>query len=226
MIGFLINKIDLTDLSEETILKIGKLNDLDGLLGLENIIEIPLSLQFDFDTYAISREFQIQGNNIYFILDENLICYDLRTNTQTTILQEILYGATVTENAIYYLDENRNLNKYEQENQVITTQEVSQYYITDNDLVYCITTDDELYKVVGDLSIKNSDFPATFILYADEDVIIFNSFNGTVINDGAQEYQLEIYCTGADKDFLYFYDGSKFVVMDYLSVVVEEFVVN
>ena len=195
------------------LLTVGRSINIDGFLGLDDIITLPSSWLIDFDTYGLPIGFQINDNKIYFELDDRLVCFDLDENGKRTDLltDRAFHNAKCMGEKIYYLNSDDMLCLDESGKEtIISDKPISEYELSENNVYYITAKDSLLYKNGTAISDKK----AQYMLYADDSTAIFITDEGTVTFKDGAEYKADIFADISDGEYLYTYDGQVLEIID------------
>ena len=195
------------------LLTVGRSINKDGFLGLDEIITLPSSWLIDFDTYGLPIGFQINDNKIYFELDDRLVCFDLDENGKRTDLltDRAFHNAKCMGEKIYYLNSDDMLCLDESGKEtIISDKPISEYELSENNVYYISANNGLLYK--NGIAISNEQ--AQYILYADDNTVVFITDNGTVTIKGDITYKADIYADNSDGEHLYTYNGRTLEIFD------------
>ncbi|MDE6724345.1 MAG: hypothetical protein K2J79_01960, partial [Ruminiclostridium sp.] len=100
---FYIKAINLDDFSETLLYTRGIEADSEGMLGLDDVIDLPDWLLYDPDTARYSSNFVYAGNKLYFWGNNDILCIDLSANTKTRLFENVNYSDVVFgEKGVYY----------------------------------------------------------------------------------------------------------------------------
>lgn len=171
---FTVCLLHLPDLTKTELLTVGRTANREGLLGLDDLIEVPSSWIFDFDTYGMSPQMQIDGNVLYGKAENGLFSFDLKTGNRTDWLSgESFYSPKMRDGILYYLDTTQTLFRIDTNNQkeTVATQ-VSSYVLCPQSI--CYISDGIAYRMTEDGSKKQlCDKSVDYFLYCDDTQAVF-----------------------------------------------------
>lgn len=198
-------------------LTVGKNLNTDGLLDLDDIIPLPPSFLYDFETFGLPLSFQYDDNVIFFEGSNCVISYDLNNNgKRTDLLADTPYYMPVCKSdKIYYLNKENQLCIYQDnKSDILIEDQVSFYFVTDNYIYYTCSKDNLLRKTNLDSTDVISDLQAQYIIYADDKSVTFSTEDGTVTVKDKKLYKTEIFADLADGENLYTFDGKDLIIYD------------
>lgn len=195
-----IKAIDLNDLSERTLLTIGKSVNKNGFLGLDDLIKIPDGLLWD-ENFKLSRDFRFDSNKLYFFDETQIIVYDINNGSRAEIDVNGSYSDPLISNGdIYYID---NDNKLCKNFTRVCPLDVSQYIVQNDTIVISCKDDNKIYRIVSDKCEQVSQSEADYFLYCDSEKIVFVSGNSTVSICDANEIEFDFFGIYADSKCIY-----------------------
>lgn len=105
-LAFTVSLLHLPDLTKTELLTVGRAANTDGLLGLDDLIDVPPAWIFDFDTYGMSPQMRLDGNILYGKTQNALVSFDLSNGERTEWLPGVPFIAPqMRDGVLYYLDE-------------------------------------------------------------------------------------------------------------------------
>ncbi len=172
--AFTISLVHLPDLTKTDLLTVGRSTNTEGLLGLDDLIEVPPTWRFDFHTYGMSRQVQLDGNNLYGKAEDAVISFDLATGKRTEWLSGVtFYAPMMRDGMLYYLDESHTLCRMRNDGYAeVLASSVTDYKLCPETI--CYISDGIVYRLSEDGSRQQiCDDPAEYFLYCDETHIVF-----------------------------------------------------
>ncbi len=219
---FYIKAVNLDDFSETLLYTRGMEADSDGMLGLDNVINLPAWLFYDEVGTRYGSGFRIANNKLYFWGNNDILCVDLSSGTETRILENIEFSDIVFgEEGIYYKTGDDNMIYLNNcENKVVDFP--TDIYAVGKDVIAAVNSEDGcLYLVTEKTTEKILDAEVQEILYTSKAVTVFNAYSEdegmvvtcALIGDSLMDYGKCAYY--ADDDGVYFLNNGKVTVQEY-----------
>ena len=205
--AYYIKAIDLDDLSETLLYVFGMESDDEGLMGLDDVINIPSSLLYDFDFSGYSTNFRFADNKLYFDGSEHYLCVDLSDGTKTYVLENIEFtDQTITDDGIYYKGEDGMLYLNGEDTRICDFPIGA--YIVGNGAIAVVNKEDNCpYLITSEGIRKISDTKVYYFYYTSNNVTVFESADyNEVAVIGDSEITYDRFVFYADDDGVYFWD--------------------
>ena len=195
-----IKAIDLNDLSERTLLTIGKSVDKKGFLGLDDLIKIPDNLLWD-ENFMLSRDFRFDSNKLYFFDETQIIVYDINNDSRAEIdVNESYSNPFISNGDIYYIDSDNKLCKNSTR---VCPLNVSQYIVQNDTIIVSCADDNNIYRIESDKCEQISQREVDYFLYCDSGKIVFVSGGSTVSICDTNEIEFDFLGIYADSKCIY-----------------------
>ena len=172
--AFTVSLVHLPDLTKTDLLTVGRSTNTEGLLGLDDLIEVPPAWRFDFHTYGMNRQVQLDGNILYGKAEDAVVSFDLATGKRTEWLSgETFYAPMMRDGILYYLDESHTLCRMRSDGYAeALASSVTDYRLCPETI--CYISDGIVCRLSEDGSRQQiCDDPAEYFLYCDETHIVF-----------------------------------------------------
>ena len=203
--AFTVSLLHLPDLTKTELLTVGRAANTDGLLGLDDLIEVPPAWIFDFDTYGMSPQIALDGSILYGKTETALVSFDLETGKRTEWLTGVQFAAPqMRDGVLYYLDDAWTLCRITKGGAAETlVQNAAGYRLCPHSV--CYIAEGAVYRMSDEGSIQQlCDDKAEYLLYCDDTRTVFitqNMQTAAVIGDAVFRYDRVF--AGADEDCLY-----------------------
>ncbi len=219
---FYIKAVNLEDFSETLLYARGMEADPEGMLGLEDVIDLPDWLLYDPDVVRYSSNFIYAGDKLYFGGNNDILCIDLSSNTETRLFENVNYSdVVIRDEGVYYKNKDDGmiyLNNMENK----VTPFPADYYAVGKDAVAAVSSEDGcLYLITEKGTEKLFDDKIQGILYTSKAVTVFDVYSenaGMVVTFALTGGSLKDYgkCAYyADEDGVYFFEDGKVTVQEY-----------
>ena len=172
--SFTVSLVHLPDLTKTDLLTVGRSTYTDGLLGLDDLIEVPPAWRFDFHTYGMNRQIKLDGTILYGKAEDAVVSFDLAAGKRTEWLSgETFYAPMMRDGMLYYLDESHTLCRTDNAGQTESlASAVADYRLCPQSV--CYISDGTVYRLTEDGSKqKMSEDPADYFLFCDDTHIVF-----------------------------------------------------
>ena len=180
--AFRVSLLHLPDLTKSDQMTVGRSVNTDGLLGLDDLVEVPAEWIFDYKTYGLSQQLKLEGSTLYGKAEDALISFDLENGTRKEWLNGIQFSAPqIRDGDLYYLDEARTLCRITEDGNVDSlVQSVSDYKLCQHSI--CYIADGRTFRLSEHGGTQQvCDAAADYFLYCDEMHIVFVTANGETI---------------------------------------------
>lgn len=220
--NYYVKAINLDDFSETLLYTNGKEADYEGMMGLDDVINLPGWLLYDKDSGRYSSNFVFSDNKLYFRGNEDFLCVDLIKGTETRILEdENPSGVVITDEGIYYTNRDDGMLYLNSSENRVLDFPVGAFAVGKNVIAAVDSGDGCLYLVTETSKRKITDMEIQVILYTSEDVTVFDAYyeNGNggatfAFVDGSLKDYGE-WAHYADEDGVYFLEEGKVTVQGY-----------
>lgn len=204
--SFYIKAVNLDDLSEKVLYVYGKESDSDGMMGLDDIINIPYWLLTDPDIAGQSTNFTFADNKLYIYGNKDYLCIDLSNGTKTRLLQDVKFtSSVVTDEGIYYTV--NSILYLNDEDTRICGFPISTFCVGDGAVAVVNKEDNCPYLIAEEGTRKISETEVNYFIYTSDNVTVFeNTDYKTVAVIGDSEIVYEGHAFYADDDGVYFWD--------------------
>lgn len=203
-----VKAVNLDDLSEKLIYVFGKESDIDGMMGLNDIINIPAWLLADPEITDPSTNFTFADNKLYFGRSDHILCIDTSSGKKTKLLEGIKRGdMTVTDEGIYYTHEGEGILYFNSDDTIVCDFPIRSYVVGDGAIAVSGREDKCPYLITPEGTRKISDTKVNSFCYASDNKVVFTTDSGTtvaVIGDSEISYDDRAFY--ADDDGVYFVD--------------------
>lgn len=220
--NYYIKAINLDDFSETLLYTNGKEADFEGMMGLDDVINLPGWLLYNDEGGRYSSSFVFADNKLYFRGNEDLLCVDLSNGTKTRLFEDNIPSCiAITDEGIYYTNKDDGMLYLNSSENRVLDFPVGAFAVGENVIAAVDLRDGCLYLITETGKRKITDMELQGIWYTSEDITVFDAYygNGTggatfAFVDGSLKDYGE-WAHYADEDGVYFLEEGKVTVQGY-----------